>query len=82
MAESGYIVQKVEWYQFRAADGEPFFVMVAGLPNGFFTAVPCTLTMAQAGHGMMALAASAEEALAQLQTTLAGRARHELFPAG
>jgi hypothetical protein len=74
-----YVVQKVEWFQFRAADGEAFFVMVASLPNGFFTAVPCELAMVRAAHGSMALAASADEALAQLQATLAGKARADIF---
>ena len=81
-AMSDYIVQKVEWFQFRAADGEAFFVMVSSLPNGFYTAVPCTLTLTRADHALMALGASPEEALAQLQGTLAGKAREEIFPAG
>ena len=76
-----YVVQKVEWYQFRAPDGEAFFVMVSSLPNGFHTAVPVQLQMARADHGCMALAATADEALAQLQGTLAGKTREEIFPA-
>ena len=40
MTDSQYVVQKVEWFQFRAPDGKAFFVMVSSLPNGFFTAVP------------------------------------------
>ena len=80
MSDTGYVVQKVEWFQLRAPDGDPFFVMVASLPNGFFTAVPCELALTRAAHGAMALAASPEEALAQLQTTLAGKSRAELFP--
>ena len=80
MAETPYVVQKVDWYQFRAADGQAFFVMVASLPNGFHTAVPCVVSMTLAHHGLMALAASPEEALAQLQTTLGGKTRDELFP--
>jgi hypothetical protein len=79
MADEPYVVQKVEWYQFRAQDGEAFFVMVASLPNGFFTAVPCELSMVRAHHGAMALGASVDEALAQLQTTLAGKRREEIF---
>jgi len=79
MSDTPYVVQKVEWYQFRAEDGEPFFVMVASLPNGFFTAVPCDVALTRAPHGMMALAATAEEALTQLQGTLAGKSRAELF---
>ena len=81
-AMSDYIVQKVEWFQFRAADGEAFFVMVSSLPNGFYTAVPCTLPLTRADHALMALGASPEEALAQLQGTLAGKAREEIFPGG
>jgi hypothetical protein len=80
MSETPYVVQKVEWYQFRAADGQAFFVMVASLPNGFFTAVPCEVTLRLAEHGNMALAASVEEALAQLQGTLAGKCREDIFP--
>jgi hypothetical protein len=76
----GYVVQKVEWFQFRAPDGKAFFVMVSSLPNGFFTAVPCELTMTRADHALMALGASVDEALAQLQTTLGGKAPEEIFP--
>jgi hypothetical protein len=80
MSDTGYVVQKVEWFQFRAADGKAFFVMVSSLPNGFFTAVPCDLTMVRADHSLMALAATSDEALAQLQGTLGGKSRDELFP--
>jgi hypothetical protein len=80
MSEGQYVVQKVEWYQFRAPDGEAFFVMVSSLPNGFYTAVPVELQMVRADHGCMALAATPDEALAQLQGTLAGKARTEIFP--
>jgi hypothetical protein len=80
MSDGGYVVQKVEWYQFRAADGSAFFVLVASLPNGFFTAVPCEVRMAHAPHHLMALAATPEEALTQLQATLAGKRREEIFP--
>lgn len=79
MSDTPYVVQKVEWYQFRAEDGDPFFVMVASLPNGFFTAVPCEIALTRAAHGAMALAATPEEALSQLQGTLAGKSRAELF---
>jgi hypothetical protein len=79
MADAPYVVQKIEWYQFRAEDGEAFFVMVASLPNGFFTAVPCELSMVRAHHGAMALAAAAAEAVTQLQTTLAGKRREDIF---
>jgi len=82
MSDTPYVVQKVEWFQFRSADGKAFFVMVSSLPNGFFTAVPCDLTMVRADHSLMALAATPDEALGQLQTTLAGKSREELFPAG
>ena len=81
MSETPYVVQKVDWYQFRAPDGDAFFVMVASLPNGFFTAVPCQLTMQRTDHGLMALAATPEEALTQLQGTLAGKSTDDLFPA-
>lgn len=80
MSSTPYVVQKVEWYQFRDADGHAFFVMVSSLPNGFFTAVPCDIQMVRAEHGHMALAASIEEALDQLQATLGGKKRQELFP--
>jgi hypothetical protein len=82
MSDTPYVVQKVEWFQFRDADGNAFFVMVSSLPNGFFTAVPCDLQMVRADHSQMALAATAEEALAQLQGTLGGKTRDELFAAG
>jgi hypothetical protein len=80
MSDTGYVVQKVEWFQFRSADGKAFFVMVSSLPNGFFTAVPCDLTMVRADHSLMALAATSEDALTQLQGTLGGKSRDELFP--
>ena len=80
MSEAPYVVQKVEWYQFRAPDGEAFFVMVSSLPNGFHTAVPVQLQMVRADHGCMALAATPDEALAKLQGTLAGKTREQIFP--
>jgi len=80
MSESPYVVQKVEWFQFRAPDGKAFFVMVSSLPNGFFTATPCELAMVHADHSMIALAASQDEALAQLQQTLTGKRYEEIFP--
>lgn len=80
MSDQPYVVQKVEWFQFRAPDGKAFFVMVSSLPNGFFTAVPCELPTKLADHSLMALAASSDEALANLQKTLAGKAREEIFP--
>lgn len=82
MSDAPYVVQKVEWFQFRAPDGDAFFVMVSSLPNGFFTAVPCEVQLTRADHGLMALAATTDEALTQLKSTLAGKARSEIFPAG
>ena len=79
MSATPYVFQKVEWFQFRHADGSAFFVMVSTLPNGFVTAVPCDLTMVRAEHHLMALAPNADDALAQLQATLAGKTRDELF---
>ncbi len=81
MSDTPYVVQKVEWFQFRAPDGDAFFVMVSSLPNGFFTAVPCEVSLRRAEHGLMALAATPEEALAQLQGTLGPKTREEIFPA-
>jgi hypothetical protein len=80
MSDSGFVVQKVEWFQFRGEDGKPFFVMVSSLPNGFFTAVPCDVPLVRADHSLIALAASADEALAQLQKTLAGKKRDDILP--
>ncbi len=80
MSDTPFVVQKVEWFQFRDPAGHAFFVMVSTLPNGFVTAVPCQLTMQRADHGLMALAPTSDEALAQLQTTLAGKTADDLFP--
>jgi hypothetical protein len=82
MSDTPYVVQKVEWFQFREADGSAFFVMVSSLPNGFFTAVPCDIQLVRADHSLMALAATPDDALAQLQGTLAGKKRDELFGPG
>lgn len=82
MSDTPYVVQKVEWFQFRAADGSAFFVMVSSLPNGFVTAVPCDIPLVRADHSLMALAANTDEALAQLQGTLAGKTRDDLFVPG
>ncbi len=79
MSDSPYIVQKVEWYQLRAPDGTALFVMVSSLPNGFFTAVPCKLSIELANHTMIALAATQDDALAQLQTTLADKTQEQIF---
>ena len=81
MTDTAFVVQKVEWFQFRDPAGHAFFVMVSSLPNGFFTAVPCQLTMQRADHSLMGLAQTPDEALGQLQTTLAGKTTEELFPA-
>jgi hypothetical protein len=75
-----YVIQKVEWFQLRDEDGHAFFVMVSSLPNGFFTAVPVDLHMTRIDHSKMGVAASAEDALAQLETALEGKKRDELFP--
>ena len=79
MSEGGFVIQKVEWFQFRTESGEPFLVMVASLPNGFFTAVPCRVPMTHAAHGNMALGSSVDDALRQLQNTLAGKTVEEIF---
>ncbi len=79
MSDNDFVVQKVDWYQFRGEDGAPLFVMVSSLPNGFFTAVPCELNVKLGDHSLMALAPSAEEALTQLQTNLKGRSTEEIF---
>lgn len=79
MADSGFVVQKVEWFQLRGDDGKAFFVMVSSLPNGFFTAVPCRVTMELGAHGNMGLASSGDEALTQLQQTIAGKTIEQIF---
>jgi len=75
-----YVVQRVEWFQFRAPDGKAFFVMVSTLPNGFVTAVPCEIEMVRADHTLMALAATTDDALSQLQSTLAEKDHDQIFP--
>jgi hypothetical protein len=80
MSDAPYVVQKVEWFQLRDPDGHAFFVMVSSLPNGFYTAVPCDLQMARLDHAKMGLAATVDDALAQLQNALEGKKRDELFP--
>jgi hypothetical protein len=80
MSNDDFVVQKVEWFQLRDGQGHAFFVMVSSLPNGFFTAVPCQLTMRLADHSLIGLAGSREDALAQLQTNLAGKSAEDLFP--
>jgi len=80
MSEPAYVVQKVEWFQFRAPDGKAFFVMVSSLPNGFYTAVPVEMPVVHGDHSVIGLAASADEALAQLQKTLMGKGFDQIFP--
>ena len=80
MSDPAFVVQKVDWFQFRAPDGKAFFVMVSSLPNGFFTAVPCEIPATLAEHGLIALAPTSEEALQQLQANLAGKTHAEIFP--
>ena len=80
MSDTPYVVQEVRWFQFRAPDGHAFFVLCASLPNGFWTAVPYEIALTPADHSCMALAGTAEEALAQLQQTLAGKRHEEIFP--
>ena len=80
MSDAPYVVQKVEWFQLRDPDGHAFFVMVSSLPNGFYTAVPCDLHMARLDHAKRGLAATVDDALAQLQKALEGKTRDELFP--
>jgi hypothetical protein len=81
MSDAPYVVQRVEWFQFRDPDGHAFFVMVSTLPNGFYTAVPVDLQMTRLDHSKMGLAASVDEALEQLQKALEGKKRDELFGA-
>jgi hypothetical protein len=81
MSEQGYVVQKVEWFQLRDAEGKAFFVMVSSLPNGYFTAVPCDVPLARLEHDKMGLADSVEGALRELEKSLGGKQRDELFPA-
>jgi len=79
MSDAPYVVQRVEWFQFRDPDGHAFFVMVSTLPNGFFTAVPVDIHMTRLDHAKMGLAATAEDALTQLAAALEGKTRDELF---
>jgi hypothetical protein len=81
MSDGELVVQKVEWFQFRMPDGKAFFVMVSSLPNGFYTAVPVQLSAAHGDHSCIGLAASADDALAQLQANLAGKSFEQIFPA-
>ncbi len=81
MSDTAFVVQKVEWFQLRDPAGHAFFVMVSSLPNGFFTAVPCQVTMRLADHSLIGLGPSQDDALAQLQANLAGKSADDLFPA-
>jgi len=81
MSDAPYVIQKVEWFQFRDPDGHAFFVMVSSLPNGFFTAVPVDIHMTRLEHSKIGLAASADDALVQLEKALEGKTRDELFGA-
>ena len=82
MSDTPYVTQKVDWYQFRAPDGEAFFVMVSSLPNGVLHRGPLrdhpdsrtTRPDGARGHARRA-------ALVQLQGTLAGESR-DGSPAG
>ncbi|MGH7789885.1 MAG: hypothetical protein ACRERC_23660 [Candidatus Binatia bacterium] len=80
MSDESYVIQKVEWFQFRDPDGHAFFVMVSSLPNGFFTAVPVDIHMTRIDHSKMGLAATANDALQALQKAVAGTKRDDLFP--
>jgi len=79
MSDAPYVIQKVEWFQFRDPDGHAFFVMVSSLPNGFFTAVPVDIHMTRLEHSKIGLAASVDDALVQLEKALEGKTRDELF---
>jgi hypothetical protein len=80
VSEPSFIVQKLEWFQLRAENGEATLVLIASLPNGFFTAVPCDVAIQNADHSLIGLGPSVEEALAQVQKNIAGKTREELFP--
>ncbi len=80
MSDAPYVVQKVDWYQFRDPEGHAFFVLLASLPNGFYTAVPVDLQMVRLDHSKMGLAASPDGALAELAKALEGKPRDALFP--
>ena len=82
MSDASYVVQKVEWFQFRDPDGHAFFVMVSSLPNGFFTAVPVDLHMTRIDHAKMGLAATADEALAAAAEGARGEEARRAVPAG
>jgi hypothetical protein len=82
VSDDAFVVQKIEWFQLRSSEGEATLVMVASLPNGFFTATPCELPIQRADHSLIGLGASVEAALEQVQKNLAGKTRAEIFPEG
>jgi hypothetical protein len=82
MSDDAFVVQKVDWYQLRNPEGEATLVMVASLPNGFFTATPCEVPITHADHSLIGLGASAEEALGRVRQNLAGKSRAEIFAKG
>jgi hypothetical protein len=81
MADDGFVVQRIEWVQLRRPDGEATVVLLASLPNGFFTATPVELPLVHADHSLIGLGASPEDALAMVQANLAGKSNAELFAA-
>lgn len=81
MGEDDCVLQKVEWYQVRRGSGEATLVMVASLPNGFFTATPVDLGIVHADHSLIGLGATAEDALAMARSNIAEKTHAELFPA-
>lgn len=80
MSDDDCVLQKVEWYQVRRGSGEATMVMVASLPNGFFTAAPVDLGIVHADHGLIGLGATADDALAMVRSNIAGKTNAELFP--
>ena len=80
MSDDAFVVQKIEWVQLRSPEGEATLVMLASLPNGFYTATPVELSMVHADHSLIGLGASAEAAIEGVQKNLAGKSRAEIFP--
>jgi hypothetical protein len=79
MSDDAFVVQKIEWVQLRNPEGEATLVMIASLPNGFFTATPCELAITHADHSLIGLGATADEALDRVKQNLAGKTRAEIF---
>ena len=75
------VVQRIEWVQLRAPDGEATLVMLATLPNGFHTATPVEIPWVHGDHSLIGLGATAEDALEMVKRNLAGKTRQEIFPA-